>query len=68
MITRIYLDDVYDDDAKDSEVVGITDGCGCCSSNIYDREDLIHELKKNYQFLVNSCELLGITFDDLISD
>ncbi len=68
MITRIYLDDVYDDDAKDSEVVGITEGCGCCSSNIYGRENLIHELKKNYDLLVKSCELLGITFDDLISD
>jgi hypothetical protein len=67
MITRIYINNKYNNDGQftGSEVEGITDGCGCCSSRIDNREELIDELKKNYKLIVESCDLLGITFDDL---
>lgn len=61
------LQSIWNDEGMESEnvVVGSTTGCGCCSYQIYGKESVIEELKKNMTFILNSCEILGITLDDL---
>lgn len=55
---------------SEGEVVAVTTGCGCCSTNIYlkdedDRKEIIDELKWNIKVVEDACKYLGITFDEL---
>ncbi len=52
---------------RENEVVAITTGCGCCSTEIplEQREEIIDELKYNIRVIEDACKFLGITFDEL---
>jgi hypothetical protein len=56
---------------EENEVVAVTTGCGCCSTNIYlnngseARQEVIDELKYNVKVIEDACKFLGITFDEL---
>lgn len=46
-----------------------TDGCGCCSVNLYlpdDREKILKELKRNVEALKEATKVLGIDFLDFV--
>jgi hypothetical protein len=61
MINYVYTD-------EEDNVVGVTTGCGCCSSNIYlkdNKQEFIDELKLNLQVLDKACAVLGITINEL---
>lgn len=58
MITHIYKDD-------DGSTVAVTVGCGCCSTNISDRNEIISELFNNVAFIERACKELKISYTEL---
>ena len=61
MITNYYLD-------SEKKYSFYDEGCGCCSNQYYldnDINQIILELKSNYSFLIECCDILNIKLEDL---
>lgn len=46
-----------------------TDGCGCCSVDLYledDREEILKELKRNVDAVKEGCKVLGVDFLEFV--
>ena len=71
MIVSFYTDDERTDEDNcviPADLTAITNGCGCCSGELYlsqNREDIIKHLKRNVELLDDICAELGMTIDDL---
>jgi len=61
------LQDVWTEEGMEGEelVVGQTTGCGCCTYNVHGKVSVTDELKNNMKFILKSCQILGITLEEL---
>jgi hypothetical protein len=54
---------------EDNDVQCTTNGCGCCSVNLYgksDRGEIIDEIKQNIKVAKEVCKLMKIDFNSLL--
>ena len=52
-------------DKEDKSVM--TDGCGCCSNELKDKDKILSELEDNIDMVIESCSMLGVNHKDFIN-
>jgi hypothetical protein len=51
---------------ENGQIEAITTGCGCCSSTIHSRQEMMSELRHNLLILKDAANIFELKFDTLI--
>lgn len=64
MIECIYIEPDFV--SGDDVITAQTTGCGCCSHDIHDKEEIMTHLKKNLKVLEDAANIFGMSLQELL--